>query len=249
MEFSWSTFLLEILNFLVLVWILKHFLFKPVMAVISQRQANIDTQLADSQRLNDESEALKEEYENRLANWEHECQLARKELGKEIDAERTSRLELLMQSIEQEKKKTEVAEARQRSEAIREGEMLALQQSARFATSILSKASGPELEARLLNILLDDLSALSDEDAKNLLLQWGGTPEVIEVSSAYPIPDEQRQDLDKVLKSISQLSVPIAYHEDPELLAGLSITIGAWHLHANVRDDLKGFMEFAHVAR
>ncbi len=249
MEFSWSTFLLEILNFLVLVWILKHFLFKPVMAVISQRQANIDTQLAESQRLNDESEALKEEYENRLANWEHECQLARKELGKEIDAERTSRLELLMQSIEQEKKKTEVAEARQRSEAIREGEMFALQQSARFATSILSKASGPELEARLLNILLDDLSALSDEDAKNLLLQWGGTPEVIEVSSAYPIPDEQRQDLDKVLKSISQLSVPIAYHEDPELLAGLSITIGAWHLHANVRDDLKGFMEFAHVAR
>lgn len=249
MEFSWSTFLLEILNFLVLVWILKHFLFKPVMSVITQRQANIDNQLAESQRLNDESSSLKEEYENRLANWERECQLARKELGKEIEAERASRLEQLTQSIEQEKQKAEVAESRQRSEAIREGELQALQQSARFATSILSKASGPELESRLLSILLEDLAALSDEDAANLLLQWGGAPEVIEVCSAYPIPDNQRKDLERALKIVSRLSVPVHYNEAPELLAGLRITIGAWHLHANVRDDLKGLMEFAHVAR
>ncbi|CAE6941452.1 Component of the F(0) channel [Vibrio sp. B1FLJ16] len=249
MEFSWSTFVLEIINFLVLVWILKHFLFKPVMAVITQRQDGIDEQLAESQRLNDESAALKEEYENRLANWQEQCQLAREELNKEIDAERTSRLELLTQSIEKEKKKAEVAESRQRVEVIREKEHQALQQSARFAKTLLSKASGPDLESRLLNILLDDLSSLSHDHAANLLLHWGVSPEVIEISSAYPIPENKRQELEEALAAVSQLSIPVQYDEDPELIAGLCITIGAWCLRANIRDDLKGFMEFAYVTR
>jgi len=248
-EFSWTTFLLEIINFLVLIWILQRFLFKPVMAVISKRQANIDQQLDESQRLNDESAALKDEYENRLANWEDQCKLAREELAREIDAERTSRLDLLRQSIEQEKEKVEVAASRQREEAIRDSEQQALQQSAQFATALLSKASGPELESRLLDILLDDLSSLSQKNAANLLLQWGVLPEVIEVSSAYPIPEDKRQELEKALMTVSQLSIPVQYDENPELIAGLFITIGAWCLRANIRDDLKGFMEFAYVTR
>ena len=249
MEFSWSTFLLEMINFLVLVWILKRFLFKPVMAVISQRQAGIDEQLAQSQRLNDESAALKGEYENRLANWEEQCQLAREELNKEIDAERISRLELLKQSMEQEKKKAEVAESRQRIEAIREKEHQALQQSARFAKTLLSKASGPELESRLVDILLDDLTSLSHDNAASLLLQWGVLPDVIEISSAYPLPQSKREELERALAAVCKLSIPVRYDEDPELIAGLCITIGAWCLRANIRDDLKGFTEFAYVTR
>ncbi|MGY0614800.1 F0F1 ATP synthase subunit delta [Vibrio sp. FJH11] len=249
MEFSWTTFVLEIINFLVLIWILKRFLFKPVMAVISQRQAGIDDQLSESQRLNDESAALKDEYENRLANWERERQQAKEELAREIDAERTSRLEQLKQFFEQEKKKAEVAESRQRMEMIRDSEQQALQQSAQFATSLLSRASGPELESRLLDILLQDLASLSHDDAANLLHQWGVVPEVIEVSSAYPIPEEKRQELEKALMTVSQLSIPVQYDENPELIAGLFIAIGAWCLRANIRDDLKGFMEFAYVTR
>lgn len=249
MEFSWTTFVLEIINFLVLIWILKRFLFKPVKAVVSQRQADIDKQLLESQRLNDESAALKDEYENRLVNWEHQCQQVREALRREIDAERASQLDLLKQSLEQEKKKAQVVESRQRIEAIRDSEQQALHQSAQFATSLLSRASGPELEARLLDILLEDLSSLSEEQAASLLHQWGVMPEVIEVSSAYPIPEQKRQELESALKTVSQLSIPVQYDENPELIAGLFITIGAWCLRANIRDDLKGFMEFAYVTR
>lgn len=249
MEFSWTTFVLEIINFLVLIWILKRFLFKPVKAVVSQRQADIDKQLLESQRLNDESAALKNEYENRLVNWERQCQKAREELSREIDAERISQLDMLKQSIEQEKKKAQVVESRQRMEAIRDSEQQALHQSAQFATSLLSRASGPELEARLLDILLEDLFSLSEEQAASLLHQWGVMPEAIEVSSAYPIPEQKRLELESALKTVSQLSIPVQYDENPELIAGLFITIGAWCLRANIRDDLIGFMEFAYVTR
>ena len=74
MELNWSTFLLEIINFLVLVWILKHFLYKPILDVIARRRAGIEDRLAKAQQLHDEANTLKTEYENRLVDWEHERQ-------------------------------------------------------------------------------------------------------------------------------------------------------------------------------
>jgi len=249
LEFSWSTFLLEIINFLVLVWILKHFLFKPVMAVIIQRRTSIEDQLTESLRLNDESTTLKKEYNNRLADWEHECQLARTALMEELNAQRLSKLNQLKQELAQEREKAQVAESRRRTQATREIEYQALQQSAQFATSLLSKASGPELETRLLSILLDDLSTLSSEYTAALRLQWGELPEAITITSVYPLPENKRQELEKVVATITQLSVPVHYDQDPELIAGLRVTIGAWKLHANVRDDLTGFAEFAYASK
>lgn len=41
MDFDWTTFILEIINFLILIWILKHFLYRPVLKVISERRSGI----------------------------------------------------------------------------------------------------------------------------------------------------------------------------------------------------------------
>ena len=51
MELSWSTFILEAINFLVLVWILKRFLYKPVLDVIERRKAGIEKIQADAKAL------------------------------------------------------------------------------------------------------------------------------------------------------------------------------------------------------
>ena len=88
MELNWSTFALEILNFLVLVWILKRFLYKPVLNVIAQRQARIEQARSESERLKSEAQSLRERYESRLADWEREKEKARTELLDEIGGER-----------------------------------------------------------------------------------------------------------------------------------------------------------------
>ena len=48
MELTWSTFILEIINFLILVWILKRFLYKPVMDAIAKRRASIEQSMQDA---------------------------------------------------------------------------------------------------------------------------------------------------------------------------------------------------------
>lgn len=249
MTLNWSTFLLEIINFLVLIWILKRFLYQPVLDVIARRRADIDAQLAQSHQLHDQAVVLKLDYENRLTDWEQERQQARDRLAEEMDAERAKQLAALQTTLAEEREKMDVAAARQQKEVLRKIEHQALQHSAEFCTRLLEQAAGAELESRLLTILLDDLANLSREQVAALTSQWGESPKEIIVSSAYPLAAAQQQQLTAALLRITDLTVPVDYTIDATLLAGLRITIGAWVLHTNVRDELKGFTEFAHAAR
>ena len=80
MELDWTTFFLEILNFLVLVWLLKRFLYKPVLDAIAQRKLEIEKRAADSQAIRQEAAALRQQYERRIADWEQEKAAARSRL-------------------------------------------------------------------------------------------------------------------------------------------------------------------------
>jgi len=245
-ELSWSTFVLEIINFLVLVWILKHFLYKPVLDVIARRRASIEKTLEDARAHHEEADKLQQQYEGRLAEWEQERQQARNTLAEEIEAERTDKLTKLQTELEQQREKARVAEARRQSDAMRKIEETALQQGAQFATRLLEQAAGPDTEARLIEFVLDELKQLSDERVAALRNSFAQTAEAIVVVTAYPLSDQQRQSLQQLLAKIVTPDIPLRFEQNSELLAGVRITIGAWVLGANLQDELEGFRELVH---
>ena len=247
MELNWSTFVLEIFNFLVLVWILEHFLYQPLLDMIARRRAIIENQLSEAEQHHAEANALKQQYERRLADWELERQKAMDKLMHEVEENRSHQLEKLKSELAQETEKNRVTESRQHQQVIRDIEQRALQQAAEFSSRLLAEAAGPELENRLFELLLQGLNAMPAEQVSSLSNEWGTPPELIRVCSAYPLADDQRQQLENTLSRVTGLSVPVHYEEDANLLAGLHIIIGAWLLQLNVRDELQGFKEFTHV--
>jgi F-type H+-transporting ATPase subunit b len=246
-ELNWSTFILEIINFLVLVWILKRFLYKPVLAIIARRREGIEKAMADAQELNKQAQALQQQYENRLADWEGEKQQAREALAREVDTERKQRMQELETSLQQERDKAAEAEARRREEAQRKAEETALKQAAGFAARLLKALSGPELEARLLALLLEQLPQLDEAQVQRLRhSQAQGGSEVV-VCSAHPLDDQQKQALMQAFTTLLGATPTMSYTQQAALLAGVRITVGAWVLGANLEDELKGFAELGHV--
>ena len=116
MELSWPTFFLEIINFLVLVWILKRFLYKPVLEAIAQRKAVIDKTLADAKAKEAGAQALEQQYQNRLADWENEKEKLRAGVAEEISAQRAQMMAALENSLKQEREKARVLEERRLNE-------------------------------------------------------------------------------------------------------------------------------------
>ena len=246
MELSWSTFLLEIINFLVLVWLLKRFLYRPVQDMIAQRQSGIAQQLAAAQQQQEEAQRLRAQYEHRLAAWEQERRQARETLSQELNEQRTVQLAALQAELAQAQEKAQVSTAHRQAEMQHELELQALQQGAQFASRLLAETAGPQLEERLLERLLEDLATLPDDRVNALRGNWGNHPANITVTTAYPLADEQRRRLEERLQQLTGQTLPVDYRQDSGLVAGIRITIGAWALHASVRDDLQDLAAFAH---
>lgn len=245
MDLSWSTFALEVVNFLVLVWILKRFLYRPVLDVIARRRAAIDGALAEAQTLHSAAEALQHQYEGRLADWERERQQARAALALEMDAERARRLQAQQLELDQTRERSAAAEARRLADADAQMCDAALHQGARFATRLLGRAAGAETETRLIAHALDELAVLGDERTAALRGALHPPPTQALVSSAYPIDEPMRRRLEQAIGALAATAIAVEFSRDETLLAGVRITLGAWSLGLNLADELAGFVALA----
>jgi F-type H+-transporting ATPase subunit b len=92
MLIDWFTVAAQAVNFLILVWLLKRFLYKPVLAAIDEREKRITTQLQDAEKK--KAEALKEQTDFLHKNEEFERQRSAL-LLEATDAAKTERERLL----------------------------------------------------------------------------------------------------------------------------------------------------------
>ena len=248
MELNWSTFLLEILNFLVLLWILKRFLYQPVLDTIAMRRAGIEQTLAKAQAIRIEAEALQNQFESRLNQWAEEREAAREALRREIAEERERQGLTLDDELQRGREKARVLDEKQRSDELRRCQEASLELGARFVARLLTALAGPEVEIRLFELALRELESLPAERLKAIRLACEATPEEAEVVTAYPLLEPNRRRLAEKLGCVLDMPVSCRFAEDTLLLAGLRITLGPWVFHANLQDELKSFAISAHAA-
>ncbi len=241
MELSWPTFFLEIVNFLVLVWILKRFLYKPILQAIGQRKALIEKNLADAKARQGEAEALKQQFQKRLADWENEKAKLRIGVTEEVAARRAQLLSALDDSLKQERGKARVLEERRLNELRNNAEATGIAAGVKFTARLLDRAAGPELEARLISLALEDLQSLPADQIENLRSACRRAGLQIKVASAFAIGPAQRGAIEQELKKLTQDGVTLQFDEESGLRAGLRISIGPWVLRANLADELEFF--------
>lgn len=246
MELNATTFLLEIANFLILVWILKRFLYRPVKDVLEQRRRRVEETTARAERLHAEAQAMRAQYETRLGDWEAERQRAREKLQEEFREERARQMASLQSELEREREKSRILEQRRCEEAARKMEQRAMDLGSRFAGTLLGQAATPELEARLLELLLEQLPRMPEDRREQLDAVFAEENVPVHVFSAFPLSAEQRRVLQEALSTVVDQPVQCSYEEQPALLAGLRITLGPLVLRANLADELQLFRDAAH---
>ena len=243
MEFSWTTFALEIINFLVLVWILKRFLYKPVTNTLAQRKAAIDASVEQARLLQATAEELNRRYESRMADWEAERGRARAQLSDQIAAERAHLLAELHKSIEAEREKNQALEQRRAAELRQKLAQDARAEATAFAAQLLARLAGPALEERVSQIAVEDLPQLPQDQIAALRQACLDGAGPVRVTSVYPLSAETRAKLAAALSTVAGRPVPCEFGQNDELISGLRLSVGPWVLRCSLADDLVFFAQ------
>lgn len=242
MHLSLTTFVIEIINFLILIWILKRLFIGPVKRVIEERKAAVARSLKDSEKIRSEADELRSTYENRLKDWGTEKEKERVAFQNELEAEKTKQMKRLEGDLEKERIKFRSREEQEVAETKERIEKQAITQALAFVSRLLSAFASPELESRIIDFAMRRLDASGPDDARALqaALQEKGK---IVVRSAFPMADDQKEALARAIAKPLGTGHEIEYSIDKSLVSGIEIELGSVVLRANLRDELQDFSE------
>lgn len=241
MELSWTTFILELINFLVLVWVLKRLFYAPVKRAIAARRAAVEKTLQDAESAKHEAQELQSKYEGRLREWELEKEHQKEEFRKELGEERSKQMRLTESLVAEEREKAKAQQEKQDAERRRNEEREAMKQALVFASRVLKDVACPELEAKIVDLVAKQLSSGRADGLPSSASQSWDHGAAVRVRSAYALTQTQRETLGTVLKNKVGTDSLVEFEVDGNLLAGLEIMLGSYAVRANLRDELDYF--------
>lgn len=241
MQIDWTTLVLEIINFLALVWILKRFLYKPVMETLAARQARVESKLSEARAIEASAKNLQTQYEGRLADWEMEKAKAQAQLENDLTQERNRQMQALVKVLAQERERVAAVAAHKQEELRRELELEAMANAQRFTTNLLARLASPAIEARFVDLLLENWARLPDGQFDGLRTAAMENSAQVVVSTAFPLSEELRQRIKSAIETRLGVGLTMNFSEDSSLLSGVRLSVGPWQLSLNFADEMAGF--------
>lgn len=241
MGLNWTTFLVEIVNFVVLVWLLTRFLYRPVTQAIAARQKSIADRMQQAADLKARADALEKQYQDRLVDWEREKAALRSRADDELAALRASREEQLAAELTRKRAQEDAAATLREAERARELEKHAAEQAAAFCSALLGRIASPEVETRIVDAALADLAALGPEE-KAAIARASGNGAIV-AATRYPLDGARRASLTHALAALMGQTPEIRFEERDDLVAGLHIDAGTMVLQADLAEELRWFAE------
>ncbi|HTU80878.1 MAG TPA: F0F1 ATP synthase subunit delta [Candidatus Acidoferrales bacterium] len=240
MGFSWSTFLVQILNFIVLVWILTRFLYRPVMRAIAERQQTIAQELRRADEVKKQSEALSKQYRDRLADWEAEKTQLKTALDTELGTERAKREAELRAALQREREQAEAAARVRERESRRKLEREAARDAALFCARFLARFASPDIEREIVEAAIADIRSLSGDQRATLVQPSDGPGQVV-VTTRYPLDEAHRSGLTDALTQCLGHAPNPRFELSDALVAGLRVDLGTTTLEGNIAGELQWF--------
>jgi F-type H+-transporting ATPase subunit b len=222
--FDLVTLAAQIVNFVVLLALLRVFLYGPVRRVMRRREQRIAEDREAARRAREEAEREKE----RLASEREELERRRRQRERELDDEIAERREARLEEVEEAAREARRALAdaieRERDEALatlrrRSAELLA--DEVRRALDELADAS---LERRAAVVFRRRLAELDEERREELRRAHGDGP--VRIAGAFEPDDAVREELTGAVQELLGEEVDPTFERDPELGFGVALQVG-----------------------
>lgn len=243
MQFDWTTFVLEIINFLVLVWLLKHFFYQPVLNILDARKERVNAEITRSEQLKQKANELKNQYETRLDQWSKEREEARKQLEQELAQIKEESTENLKEVLATQEEKWHVKKAATKAGHKRELIKQVSSEAYENASAMLRQLASPELTISIIELFKKNLMTLPSVEKEALCKAAKAVSSdlKVEVASAHTLDDNHLSKISFALSEVIGQPININFTLYPELIAGLRVTVGECLLHVNLADELKFF--------
>jgi F-type H+-transporting ATPase subunit b len=238
MLIDWFTICAQTLNFLILVWLMKHFLYKPILNAIDAREKRIAAELAAADAKKAEAQKERDDFRNKNEEFDQQRAALISKAKDEVKSER--------QRLLDEARKAADTLSAQRLEMLR-NDAYSLNQSiirrtqqevfaiARKALRDLATTSLEECICEVFTRRLREMNSEANEGFAEALKK-SFDPAI--VRSAFDLPSEQRVNIQNALNETFSAEIHVRFETSPDLVSGIELTTHGQKVAWSISDYL-----------
>jgi F-type H+-transporting ATPase subunit b len=224
MLINWFTVGAQILNFLILVWLLKRFLYKPILGAIDAREKRIAAELADADAKKAEAQKERDDFQAKNKTFDEQ----RASLLAKAEGEAKTERERLLADA---KKEADDLRARQdatmrndRARLVGEIARLASEEVFEVARKALSDLATVSLEERIGEVFTRRLREMDAKSKADLggALRTSADPAV--VRSTFDLGPVQRAAIQNALNEDFSANVAVRFETAKDTVCGIELT-------------------------
>lgn len=238
MLIDWFTVAAQALNFLILVFLLRRFLYQPILDAIDQREKRIAAELAAADAQQAQAQQERELFQAKNASFDQTRAERLRQLETEVQHERTKRLEAA---------RTEASSLMARHQAALENEQLHLQQSIQrktakevfaIARQALTDLADAPLEAQMVAVFLRRLAALTAAEQAALRAAFTPASEPLRVQTRFALSEPLSAEILTAVRAVLGPEIELSFESSDRLINGIELSSQGQKLAWSLTDYL-----------
>jgi F-type H+-transporting ATPase subunit b len=244
MKIDWITVSAQIVNFLILVWLLKHFLYEPVMRAMGRREQRIAQRLDEAQQREQDADKKVSEYNNKKEELDKTREDILTKAKQEVDKQKQQLLDVARNEVDEQRRHWQKQASQEKDEFIANLRRQITTAVESISRKAMRELADTELEAQIVNVFLERLQGLDTKARK----AFAKVSMPMNITTSFELDSSIRGRLTRAIHENIADGVEVEYTQSPELLCGIELTGGGQRLSWNIEeyiDDLTAHIEEA----
>lgn len=238
MLIDWFTVVAQVVNFLILVWLLKRFLYKPILNAVDAREKRVADELKNADAKEAEAQKEKDEFKRKNEDFDKQRNALLSKAKEDAKAERQRLLEEVRKEASYLKAKQHEALKNDEQNLSQEIGRRTQQEVFNIARKVLTDLAGTSLEERTIDVFAQRLRNLKDEEKKQLASALSASSGQVLIRTAFDLPQAQRDSIKKTLKETLGIETQPRFETSPDIVSGIELTSDGQKVAWSIADYL-----------
>lgn len=238
MLIDWFTFIAQLINFLVLLWLLKRFLFKPILNAIDERENRIAMQMQEAETVKKEAMQELDSFQQKNQEIDQHRQELMEAAISEADSERQKLLEKTRNDIEELRMQLQET---LKNEQQKLGSEIINRTRAEVFTIVrktLVDLASADLESQITKVFTKRIENLNSKEKEQLLTAIKKVHGEVIVRSAFELPKNHQKAIEDLIRKDFFAETKIKFETSLNLVSGVELIAGGYKVVWSIDDYL-----------
>jgi F-type H+-transporting ATPase subunit b len=239
MEINWFTVVAQIVNFLVLVWLLKHFLYGRIVSAMDEREEKIRSSIEEADAKKQEAQEEMQEYRKKNAELDDKRETLLSEAQKDAEEKRKELAEKARREVAQLARGWKEALAKERTAFLEDLQRRSARQVFKISRTVLSDLASAEMEKEIINGFIRRLQSIDEKTRDEIAASIRSSNNELLVLSSFEIPEKEREELSKAAKAAIPEKFELKFDLSEELICGIELRTEARKIAWSIAEYLE----------